>query len=262
MQHRLRKQRQFKVLSLIRASVGEKCQLPLHDYRNLFKILVSLCVNGGQQEDVAVIADEAFKWIETPHRGHPGRLQREDKEKSCEILRCTDEEFAIVKLASTQENGVEWRWERCLDEAKVHLCLCQACVGRSIQAVAQVQISNPCSRAMRRDRPSCSWTMFHACNGGRERPAGFTLVFSCVARCSCQDETRDVLLSGLLSAPNILLWFALGRIYERVIDPPQMEITPGSGVWLGQHSHKHGLFKVTLTHARTHTHSLSLCSLP
>ncbi|CAF99964.1 unnamed protein product [Tetraodon nigroviridis] len=33
------------------------------------------------------------------------------------------------------------------------------------------------------------------------------------------------------------------RIYERVIDPPQMEITPGSGVWLGQHSHKHGLFK-------------------
>ncbi|KAI3377372.1 hypothetical protein L3Q82_008563 [Scortum barcoo] len=34
-----------------------------------------------------------------------------------------------------------------------------------------------------------------------------------------------------------------GGIYERVIDPPQMELTPGSGVWLGQHSHKHGLFK-------------------
>uniref|UniRef100_A0A3Q2VBE6 Neural EGFL like 1 n=1 Tax=Haplochromis burtoni TaxID=8153 RepID=A0A3Q2VBE6_HAPBU len=33
------------------------------------------------------------------------------------------------------------------------------------------------------------------------------------------------------------------RIYERVIDPPQMELTPGSGVWLGQHSHRHGLFK-------------------
>ncbi|KAJ3592932.1 hypothetical protein NHX12_005270, partial [Muraenolepis orangiensis] len=32
-------------------------------------------------------------------------------------------------------------------------------------------------------------------------------------------------------------------IYERVIDPPQMEMTAGSGVWLGQHTHKHGLFK-------------------
>uniref|UniRef100_A0AAY4C4G4 Neural EGFL like 1 n=1 Tax=Denticeps clupeoides TaxID=299321 RepID=A0AAY4C4G4_9TELE len=37
-----------------------------------------------------------------------------------------------------------------------------------------------------------------------------------------------------------------GRIYERVIDPPLMNLTPGSGVWLGQHSHKHGLFKGTM----------------
>uniref|UniRef100_A0A8C7CGH5 Neural EGFL like 1 n=1 Tax=Oncorhynchus kisutch TaxID=8019 RepID=A0A8C7CGH5_ONCKI len=36
------------------------------------------------------------------------------------------------------------------------------------------------------------------------------------------------------------------RIYERVIDPPQMDLTLGSGVWLGQHSHKHGLFKGTI----------------
>lgn len=107
---------------------------------------------------------------------------------------------------------------------------------------------------MRRDRPSCSRKMFHACHGGCERPAGFTLVFHCVDWCSCQDKTRDVFLSESLSAPNILLWFAFGRIYERVIDPPQMEITPGSGVWLGQHSHKHGLFKVT----HTHMHSFSL----
>ena len=35
-----------------------------------------------------------------------------------------------------------------------------------------------------------------------------------------------------------------GRIYERLIDPPQTELTAGSGVWLGQHTHKHGLFKV------------------
>uniref|UniRef100_A0A673XGP4 Neural EGFL like 1 n=1 Tax=Salmo trutta TaxID=8032 RepID=A0A673XGP4_SALTR len=36
------------------------------------------------------------------------------------------------------------------------------------------------------------------------------------------------------------------RIYERVIDPPQMDLTLGSGVWLGQHSHKHGFFKGTI----------------
>ena len=31
-----------------------------------------------------------------------------------------------------------------------------------------------------------------------------------------------------------------------------MELTLGSGVWLGQHSHKHGLFKVRLF-TRAHT---------
>ncbi|CAL8379173.1 unnamed protein product [Arctogadus glacialis] len=36
---------------------------------------------------------------------------------------------------------------------------------------------------------------------------------------------------------------SLFRIYERLIDPPQTELTAGSGVWLGQHTHKHGLFK-------------------
>uniref|UniRef100_A0AAQ5YNU9 Neural EGFL like 1 n=1 Tax=Amphiprion ocellaris TaxID=80972 RepID=A0AAQ5YNU9_AMPOC len=46
-----------------------------------------------------------------------------------------------------------------------------------------------------------------------------------------------------ISASHLLLHVDCNRIYERVIDPPQMELTPGSGVWLGQHSHKHGLFK-------------------
>uniref|UniRef100_A0A672GEV1 Neural EGFL like 1 n=1 Tax=Salarias fasciatus TaxID=181472 RepID=A0A672GEV1_SALFA len=48
-----------------------------------------------------------------------------------------------------------------------------------------------------------------------------------------------------ISASHLLLHVDCNRIYERVIDPPQMELTPGSGVWLGQHSHKHGLFKVS-----------------
>uniref|UniRef100_A0A671VFU5 Neural EGFL like 1 n=1 Tax=Sparus aurata TaxID=8175 RepID=A0A671VFU5_SPAAU len=42
-----------------------------------------------------------------------------------------------------------------------------------------------------------------------------------------------------ISASHLLLHVDCNRIYERVIDPPQMELTPGSGVWLGQHSHKH-----------------------
>ncbi|KPP71431.1 hypothetical protein Z043_109664, partial [Scleropages formosus] len=46
-----------------------------------------------------------------------------------------------------------------------------------------------------------------------------------------------------ISASHLLLHVDCNRIYERVIDPPQMDLTPGSGVWLGQHSHKHGLFK-------------------
>uniref|UniRef100_A0A8C8DNN3 Neural EGFL like 1 n=1 Tax=Oryzias sinensis TaxID=183150 RepID=A0A8C8DNN3_9TELE len=46
-----------------------------------------------------------------------------------------------------------------------------------------------------------------------------------------------------ISASHLLLHVDCNKIYERVIDPPQMELTLGSGVWLGQHSHKHGLFK-------------------
>uniref|UniRef100_A0A8D3DRU3 Neural EGFL like 1 n=1 Tax=Scophthalmus maximus TaxID=52904 RepID=A0A8D3DRU3_SCOMX len=46
-----------------------------------------------------------------------------------------------------------------------------------------------------------------------------------------------------ISATHLLLHVDCNRIYERLIDPPQTELTPGSGVWLGQHSHKHGLFK-------------------
>ncbi|CAL8404828.1 unnamed protein product [Boreogadus saida] len=48
------------------------------------------------------------------------------------------------------------------------------------------------------------------------------------------------MLQGAAGAipPDLRLW-----IYERLIDPPQTELTAGSGVWLGQHTHKHGLFK-------------------
>ncbi|KAJ8251911.1 hypothetical protein COCON_G00212230 [Conger conger] len=49
-----------------------------------------------------------------------------------------------------------------------------------------------------------------------------------------------------ISASHLLLHVDCSRIYERVIDPPQTDLTPGSGVWLGQHSHKHGLFKGTI----------------
>uniref|UniRef100_A0A8D3CRU2 Neural EGFL like 1 n=1 Tax=Scophthalmus maximus TaxID=52904 RepID=A0A8D3CRU2_SCOMX len=48
-----------------------------------------------------------------------------------------------------------------------------------------------------------------------------------------------------ISATHLLLHVDCNRIYERLIDPPQTELTPGSGVWLGQHSHKHGLFKLS-----------------
>ncbi|XP_059927969.1 protein kinase C-binding protein NELL1-like [Gadus macrocephalus] len=46
-----------------------------------------------------------------------------------------------------------------------------------------------------------------------------------------------------VSATHLLLHVDCNRIYERLIDPPQTELTAGSGVWLGQHTHKHGLFK-------------------
>ncbi|KAL7866890.1 hypothetical protein AOLI_G00147040, partial [Acnodon oligacanthus] len=41
-----------------------------------------------------------------------------------------------------------------------------------------------------------------------------------------------------ISASHLLLHVDCNRIYERVIDPPQMDLTAGSGIWLGQHSHR------------------------
>uniref|UniRef100_A0A8C5JJX9 Protein kinase C-binding protein NELL1 n=1 Tax=Junco hyemalis TaxID=40217 RepID=A0A8C5JJX9_JUNHY len=35
------------------------------------------------------------------------------------------------------------------------------------------------------------------------------------------------------------------RIYERVIDPPETNLTPESNLWLGQRNRKHGFFKVS-----------------
>uniref|UniRef100_A0A667WH59 Neural EGFL like 1 n=1 Tax=Myripristis murdjan TaxID=586833 RepID=A0A667WH59_9TELE len=67
-----------------------------------------------------------------------------------------------------------------------------------------------------------------------------------------------------ISASHLLLHVDCNRIYERVIDPPQMELTPGIGVWLGQHSHKHGLFKVRPHSSNSHTlsHTLERASHP
>uniref|UniRef100_A0AAR2LEW7 Neural EGFL like 1 n=1 Tax=Pygocentrus nattereri TaxID=42514 RepID=A0AAR2LEW7_PYGNA len=55
-----------------------------------------------------------------------------------------------------------------------------------------------------------------------------------------------------VSASHLLLHVDCNRIYERVIDPPQMDLTAGSGIWLGQHSHRHGLFKVKLKITQNH----------
>ncbi|XP_065448642.1 protein kinase C-binding protein NELL1 isoform X8 [Chrysemys picta bellii] len=46
-----------------------------------------------------------------------------------------------------------------------------------------------------------------------------------------------------LSASHLLLHVDCNRIYERVIDPPEMNLTPGSSLWLGQRNRKHGFFK-------------------
>ena len=71
--------------------------------------------------------------------------------------------------------------------------------------------------------------------------------------CSCQNHFHSPHL--YISAASNLTVLSLcvcvcvcfcARIYERLIDPPQTELTAGSGVWLGQHTHKHGLFKVRL----------------
>uniref|UniRef100_A0A670IFN9 Neural EGFL like 1 n=1 Tax=Podarcis muralis TaxID=64176 RepID=A0A670IFN9_PODMU len=46
-----------------------------------------------------------------------------------------------------------------------------------------------------------------------------------------------------LSASHLLLHVDCNRIYERVIDPPETNLTPGSNLWLGQRNRKHGFFK-------------------
>ncbi|XP_039605153.1 protein kinase C-binding protein NELL1-like [Polypterus senegalus] len=53
-----------------------------------------------------------------------------------------------------------------------------------------------------------------------------------------------------ISASHLLLHVDCNRIYERVIDPPQTDIMPGSMLWLGQHSRKHGLFKGIIQDAK------------
>lgn len=39
--------------------------------------------------------------------------------------------------------------------------------------------------------------------------------------------------------------YSLYRIYERIIDPPETNLTPESNLWLGQRNRKHGFFKVS-----------------
>lgn len=39
--------------------------------------------------------------------------------------------------------------------------------------------------------------------------------------------------------------YSLYRIYERVIDPPETNLTPESNLWLGQRNRKRGFFKVS-----------------
>ncbi|CAO2614510.1 Protein kinase C-binding protein NELL1 [Lemmus lemmus] len=46
-----------------------------------------------------------------------------------------------------------------------------------------------------------------------------------------------------VSASHLLLHVDCNRIYERVIDPPETNLPPGSNLWLGQRNQKHGFFK-------------------
>ncbi|XP_065539482.1 protein kinase C-binding protein NELL1 isoform X4 [Lathamus discolor] len=46
-----------------------------------------------------------------------------------------------------------------------------------------------------------------------------------------------------LSASHLLLHVDCNRIYERIIDPPEMNLAPESSIWLGQRNRKHGFFK-------------------
>lgn len=49
-----------------------------------------------------------------------------------------------------------------------------------------------------------------------------------------------------VSASHLLLHVDCNRIYERVVDPPDNNLTPGSSLWLGQRNRKHGMFKGTI----------------
>ncbi|KAK3562224.1 hypothetical protein QTP86_031027, partial [Hemibagrus guttatus] len=46
-----------------------------------------------------------------------------------------------------------------------------------------------------------------------------------------------------ISASHLLLHVDCNRIYEREIDSSEMNLSTESGIWLGQRSHRHGLFK-------------------
>uniref|UniRef100_A0A8C5N0N8 Neural EGFL like 1 n=1 Tax=Leptobrachium leishanense TaxID=445787 RepID=A0A8C5N0N8_9ANUR len=46
-----------------------------------------------------------------------------------------------------------------------------------------------------------------------------------------------------VSANHVSLHVDCNRIYERVIDAPELNLSPGSSLWLGQRNRKHGFFK-------------------
>ncbi|KAM9302405.1 protein kinase C-binding protein NELL1 [Gastrophryne carolinensis] len=53
-----------------------------------------------------------------------------------------------------------------------------------------------------------------------------------------------------VSATHILLHVDCNKIYERVIDPPETNLSPGSTLWLGQRNRKHGFFKGVIQDAK------------
>ncbi|XP_077143310.1 protein kinase C-binding protein NELL1 isoform X2 [Ranitomeya variabilis] len=46
-----------------------------------------------------------------------------------------------------------------------------------------------------------------------------------------------------VSGSHVLIHVDCNKIYERVIDPPERNLSPGSSLWLGQRNRKHGFFK-------------------
>ncbi|KAK3517827.1 hypothetical protein QTP70_021022 [Hemibagrus guttatus] len=50
-------------------------------------------------------------------------------------------------------------------------------------------------------------------------------------------------LALTLSTTQLVLYVDCSRIYERIIETPSMDITPGTTVWLGQRNNVHGFFK-------------------